>query len=160
MSKSPQGVVGAPSFPRAALVNPAFRRLQDFLLRNLKSNMLLFTHQETSTFYLVIGLKLKFSFASLLKGVLGKSITPQVHPAYHALEMGGTSFLCKCPLKDGKGFYTDSGLQKQNGRESFHERVKSTLRFYHFNLRLIIIIIYIFQDLKRNDAKTAAWRKF
>ena len=63
-------------------------------------------------------------------------------------------------LKDGKGFYTDSGLQKQNGRESFHERVKSTLRFYHFNLRLIIIIIYIFQDLKRNDAKTAARGKF
>ena len=117
-------------------------------------------HQETWTFYLVIGLKLKFSFASLLKGVLGKSITPQVHPAYHALEMGDTSYLCRCPLKDGKGFYTDSGLQKQNGRESFHERVKSTLRFYHFNLRLIIIIIYIFQDLKRNDAKTGARGKF
>ena len=77
-------------------------------------------HQDALTFYLVIGLKLKFSFASLLKGVLGKSITPQVHPAYHALEMGDTSFLCRCPLKDGKEFYTDSGLQEQNGRESFH----------------------------------------
>ena len=93
--------------------------------------------QETSTFYLVIGLKLKFSFASLLKGVLGKSITPQVHPAYHALEMGDTSFLCRCPLINGKGFYTDSGLQKQNRRESFRERVKSTFKFYPLIMRFI-----------------------
>ena len=104
-------------------------------------------HQETWTFYLVIGLELKFSFASLLKSVLGKSITPQVHPAYHALEMGGTSFLCKCPLKDGKGFYTDSELQKQNRRESFRERVKSTFKFYPFIMPFITIIIYVFQDL-------------
>ena len=61
-------------------------------------------HQDTSTFYLVIGLKLKFSFASLLKGVLGKSITPQVHPAYHALEMGDKSFLSRSLWKMEKGF--------------------------------------------------------
>merc|ERR1712126_365378 len=75
--------------------------------------------------------------------------------------MGGdTLFLCRCPLKDGKWFNTNSGFQKQNGRESFHKRVKSTFKFDPFNMRLINIVIYIFQDLKRDDAKTSAWGKF
>ena len=158
MSKSPRGVVGAPSFLRAALVNPAFTRLQDFFLRN-KSNMI--AHQDKSTFYLVIGLKLKFSFASLLKGVLGKSITPQVHPAYHALEMGDTSFLCSCPLKDGKGF-TRTVECKNLGEKAFTNVINpcSSSIPSICVLSVPLFNIYIFQDLKRNDAKTAAWRKF
>jgi len=41
--------------------------------------------------------------------------------------------------------FTDSGLQEQNGRESFHEGVQSTLRFYHFNLHFISITFKYFK---------------
>ena len=119
-------------------------------------------HQDKSTFYLVIGLKLKFSFASLLKGVLGKSITPQVHPAYHALEMGDTSFLCSCPLKDGKGFTQIVECKSVMGEKAFTNVINpcSSSIPSICVLSVPLFNIYIFQDLKRNDAKTAAWRKF